>query len=186
MSSVENVTAAKPKIGGSMYVADVGTVLPTDATSELDKAFVSLGYISEDGVKNDNSMKTEQVKAWGGDVVVNSQTEKNDIFKYKLIEGLNVNVLKNVYGDKNVTGNLEEGLSVKATVEELKDKSYVIDMILKGCVLKRVVIPQASLTELGEIAYKDNEPVGYEISMLALPDEDGATHHEYFKKKAGA
>ncbi len=77
-------------------------------------------------------------------------------------------------------------MSVKATVEELKDKSYVIDMILKGGVLKRVVIPQASLTELGEIAYKDNEPVGYEISMLALPDKDGATHHEYFKKKAGA
>jgi len=86
MSSVENVTAAKPKIGGSMYVADVGTVLPTDATSELDKAFVSLGYISEDGVKNNNSMKTEQVKAWGGDVVVNSQTEINRRIKCKCIK----------------------------------------------------------------------------------------------------
>ena len=41
MSSVENVTVAKPKIGGSMYVADIGTALPADATSELDEAFAS-------------------------------------------------------------------------------------------------------------------------------------------------
>ena len=52
MSSVENVTAAKPKIGGSVHVGALGTALPEDAVSELSEAFNSLGYNSEDGVKN--------------------------------------------------------------------------------------------------------------------------------------
>lgn len=50
MSSVENVTAAKPKIGGSVHVVALGTALPEDAVSELSTEFNSLGYISEDGV----------------------------------------------------------------------------------------------------------------------------------------
>ena len=143
MSSVENVTAAKPKIGGSVHVVTLGTALPEDAVSELSAEFNSLGYISEDGVKNENTPNTEQVKAWGGDVVLNAQTEKKDNLSWKLIEGLNVAVLKTVYGDKNVTGDLETGITVKAGTSELEDKSYVIDMILKDLhitnILKRKV-----------------------------------------------
>ena len=92
MSSVENVTAAKPKIGGSVHVVTLGTALPEDAVSELSAEFNNLGYISEDGVKNENTPNTEQVKAWGGDVVLNAQTEKKDNLSWKLIEGLNVAV----------------------------------------------------------------------------------------------
>ena len=183
MSSVENVTAAKPKIGGSVHVVTLGTALPEDAVSELSEEFNSLGYISEDGVKNENTPNTEQVKAWGGDVVLNAQTEKKDNLSWKLIEGLNVAVLKTVYGDKNVTGDLETGITVKAGTSELEDKSYVIDMILKDGVLKRIVIPRGSLVEVSEITYKDSEPIGYEIKIAALPDSKGFTHYEYIKKK---
>ena len=46
----KNVSAAKPKIGGSVFVAPLGTKLPEDAKSELDAKFNSLGYCSDDGV----------------------------------------------------------------------------------------------------------------------------------------
>ena len=48
-NSKDLVTTAKPKTSGAVYVAPIGTALPTDATSSLAEAYKGLGYISEDG-----------------------------------------------------------------------------------------------------------------------------------------
>ena len=48
-NSKDLVTTAKPKTSGAVYVAPIGTALPTDATSSLAVAYKGLGYISEDG-----------------------------------------------------------------------------------------------------------------------------------------
>jgi len=37
--NAKNVTAAKPKVGGAIWCAPLGTALPTDAKSELDPEF---------------------------------------------------------------------------------------------------------------------------------------------------
>src|SRR5690625_2407931 len=182
MSNSANVTAAKPKVGGAVHVAPVGTTLPTDATSALGATFKSLGYISEDGLTNANSPESEDIQAWGGDTVLSVQTAKPDTFSYKLIEGLNVDVLKFVYGSNNVTGDLDTGITVQANSSEAEEVSIVVDMVLKGGVLKRIVIPRGKTTEIGEIVYSDSEAVGYEVTTTALPDEQENTHYEYNEK----
>ena len=184
MSDVNNVSAAKPKVGGAAYRAPLGAVLPTDATTELDKAFLPLGYISEDGLKNENSPASDGVKAWGGDTVLNMQTEKPDTFGFTLLEGLNTEALKAVYGDGNVTGSLPTGVMVRANSEELETCCWVFEMIMRGGVLKRIVVPNGKVSEIGEINYKDGDAVGYEITVTAMPSEtiEGDTHREYLKK----
>ncbi len=181
----KKVSSGKPKIGGSIFRAPVGTELPKSTEETLDTAFKELGYCSDDGVTNANSSESDNQKAWGGDTVLNMQTGKEDTFKFKLIEALNVDVLKTVYGDENVTGTVEEGITIKAGNPEADPFSWVIDVIMKGAA-KRVVIPSASVTEVGEITYKDNEAIGYETTISAEPDGEGWTHYEYIKKKGGA
>src|SRR5690625_1499998 len=185
MSNAQNVSTAKPKIGGAIYSAPLGAELPTDAITELDSEFKSLGYISEDGMSNENTPGSENVVAWGGDSVASVQTSKEDNFTYTLIEATNINVLKEIYGTDNVTGDLETGIEIKANNQELEEHSLVIDMILKGGIFKRIVIPNAKVSEIGEIEYTDEDAVGYETTVAAIPDSDGNTHYEYIQKPNG-
>lgn len=177
-----NVTAGKPKVGGSIFRAPLGTTLPTDATTALDAAFACLGYISEDGLTNDNSPESESIKAWGGDTVLVVQTSKDDTFGFTMIEALNVEVLKAIYGDDNVTGTLDAGIVVKANANDLDEYAWVVEMVLRGGVLKRVVIPSAKVSEVGTITYADGSAVGYETTLQTSPDAAGNTHYEYLKK----
>ncbi|MCM1172076.1 MAG: phage tail protein [Clostridium sp.] len=178
----KNVTTGKPRVGGAVFVAPVGTVLPQNATDQLDEKFKDLGYCSDDGITNSNTPESDSIKAWGGDVVLNVQTGKEDTFTLKLIEALNINVLKTVYKDENVSGNLDEGIKIKVNAKEQEPSAWVIDMLLRGNILKRIVIPEASITEIGEIKYGDEDVIGYELTLGATPDETANTHYEYVKR----
>ena len=183
--TVTNVTTGKPAVGGAVYRAPLGTALPTSASAELDEAVVSLGYISEDGLTNENSIETEEVKAWGGDTVLNPQTGKTDTFGATFIEALNVEVLKMVYGDENVSGTLATGIIVRANSKEAGGSCYVVDQIMREGALKRIVIANGKLSDLGEISYNDSDAVGYAVTLTALPGfSDGDTHKEYIIKSA--
>ena len=177
MSLVNNVAAGKPAVGGALSVAPAGTTLPTDATTALGGAFTNLGYISSDGVTKTISRETEEIKAWGGDTVLTTQTEYSEKFTFSLLETLDANVKKLVYGDANVT-ETNGGITAISNSAELAEHAMVFEMIQGGRAVRRVV-PCAKVTEIGEITYVDGEPVAYELTITALPDASGNASYEY-------
>lgn len=176
---VTNVSAGKPKATGAIYVAAAGSTLPTDATTALDAAFKSLGYISEDGLVNSNSMESTDIKAWGGDTVLTVQESKDDTFQFTMIEVLSEQVLKTVYNAANISGTLATGITVTANSAEPTSYAWAIELAMRNGAVKRIVIPNGTISEIGDINYTDSDAVGYEVTVTATPDNSGNTHYEY-------
>ena len=176
-----NVAASKPAVGGALSVAATTATLPTDATTALDGAFVGLGYISEDGITEGINRESEDIKAFGGDVVLSSQTEFSNTFQCTLIESLNINVLKEVFGSSNVTGALGTGITVNVVSDELTERAWVFDLVVRGAV-ERMVIPCGKITEVGEVSYTDSDLIGYDITITAFPDSSGKYQYKYIKE----
>lgn len=180
-NTATNVSTGKPNISGAVFAAPIGTTLPTDATTALDAAFVCLGYVSEDGLTNNNEMDVSAIKAWGGAIVYRSLTELDDNFALTLIESENVDVLKAVYGDANVTTDANGTTKVEVIAEDPQEKVWVFELALRGSKAKRIVIPDGAVTAREAITYNDSDAIGYGITVSAYPDSDGKTHIEYLE-----
>ena len=173
------VSTGKPNISGAVWVAPKDTTLPTDATTALDTtAFTCLGYVSEDGLENENEMDVSEIKAWGGVTVYRSLTGLTDNFKLKLIESENVDVLKNVYGDSNVTES-SGAITVSVKAEDPQEKVWVFELAMRGNAKKRIVISDGAVTSRDAITYNDSDAVAYGITVSAYPNANGETHKEY-------
>lgn len=180
-NTATNVSTGKPNISGAVYVAAKGTTLPTDATTSLGSAFTCLGYVSDDGLENQNEMDVSEIKAWGGSIVYRSLTGLTDNFVLKLIESENEDVLKNVYGDSNVTVDGSGNIKVDIVTEDPQEKVWVFDLALRGNRAKRIVIPDGAVTSRDAITYNDSDAIAYGITVSAYPDSTGKTHTEYLE-----
>ena len=181
-------TTSAPKTGGPLFRGEVGSTLPNDAVSELGSAFTNLGRISDDGAKASDSISTDEIKDWEGIVVATPVKEKKDELEITLIESLNVEVLKTVYGSDNVSGTLETGITVESKPHNPKHYAYVLDTIEgeNSDVLHRKVYPNAAITKVGDQTYVNNKLVSYPITITALGDENGNTRYDYYKKKGAS
>ena len=185
-NTVTNVSAGKPAVSGAIYRAarTSGLVIPTTASAALGDEFKCMGYISEDGLTNNMSMDSDRVVAWGGDTVLPFEKGRQDEFSFKMLEVLNTDVLKSVFGQDNVTvtpatSSAPMAVAINVNSDEQEDAVWVFDMILRGNNPKRIVVPYGRITDIAEINYKDDEAVGYDVTVLAQADEDGNTHYEY-------
>lgn len=169
------VSTGKPKTTGAVHWAPKGTAAPTSVNDVLSNDYVDVGYLTEDGVSMDR--ENNSIKAWGGDDVIVIRKESVAI---NLMQSKDINVLKLVFGDENV--------SVDETTSEIKVKSmadysqsgvFVFDMIMRGGIPKRVVVPNGTVSEVGGVTYKDDEAIVYPVTIQANPDSTGACHHEY-------
>lgn len=182
----ENVTFGKPAVGGAVYraVCGDGVTIPVTCTEDLDTDLKCLGYVSDDGVSHSMENSDDGIKAWGGDTVLVPDLDRTDDFTFTLLEVMNEEVLKAVFVDGNVTvtaatSSAPKSIAIASNSAVQPDCVWVIDMIMQGGNPKRVVIPKGVITEIGEITYKDDEAVGYEITVRGKADASGNTHYEY-------
>ena len=182
VQNAANVSVGKPTAAGGIFAGPVSTTPPSNARTTLPATLKGLGYVSDDGLVNTIDASADGVTAWGGDTVLSVTTSREETFQFTFIE-TNADVMAEVYGPENVTVDDETGdIAVLHNGKEMPNRLYVFEILLSGNRVKRIVVPMAKVNEVGDVTYVDGEPIGYEVTLGAFPDEEGNTAYEYIAK----
>lgn len=186
--SSANVTFSKPGTSanksGYIWVAPLGTAIPTDATAELDKAFVGLGYLSEDGLTEPASFEPgDNIVAAGGDTVAQADPTFSKTWTGTCIEALNEDLLKVAYGSANVTitpaSTTDGSIVIKEQASDIEHHVIVIDETLKGGRKRRNVMADATFLITGDITHVHTALVNFEFTITAYPTANQPAQTQY-------
>lgn len=157
---------------GAVYVAPVATTLPTTTAATWDTAFVDLGYLSEDGITEAHDDETAEIKAWqNGDVVRSMITGSSATYSFTLIETTAAG-LSLYYKGSTLTGEDDGPATIAIKTPVAERHAFGFDVI-DGLNIVRWTIAEGEVSERGDITYKNDEAVAYELTVTAYPGSDG-------------
>jgi hypothetical protein len=161
--------------------------LPQDATSPLDPAFENIGYISEDGITRSMDSDTATINDMSGATVLNVITTATESIQFVAIE-TNRETLSMRYGNDNVVDAADGGLQVTHNGVPSDANSYVIELLLTGDRADRLVIPNGTISDLGDTTYDGADPIGFDMTLScnASAAIGGGTVREYVAAGADA
>jgi hypothetical protein len=172
-NTAANVIVGKPAVTGGILTGDTASVtLPTDAVTGLDTDLLPTGYISSDGLTQAIGADTNEIKAWGGDIVRRVQTSHDVTYQFTMIETNGV-TLGTYYGDANVSG---ANVQIKAGDSPIK--VFVFE-VADGNKKVRVVVPNGQVTDRGDVVFNNEDSVGYNVTVTAYPDANGVKAYLY-------
>lgn len=178
-NNTANVSAGKGLKGGYIYTAPVGTALPTDIETELDPAFKVLGYVSEDGITVSVEEDSNDLVDMNGDVMDSTYSNRSETIALTLAE-IKAGTFKTQHGSVNVTD--ENGLiTIKHNGDNHDSSSYVFELVLKDNRRWRMVVPNAKLSELGDLTISSSELCQREITLKCAVDSTGNTMYDYIQ-----
>lgn len=171
--------AANVRVGitGGVRSAPVGTTAPTDPTSAYAAGWVEYGYVGEDGVEETFTADSTDIRAWQNGVLVRTVNSKTDAtFKLMVIE-TNKAILADFRPGSSVSTNT--GITT-TTVKPISPnpRAFAIDVV-DGSYHTRKIIPRGEIVDRGAVVYKNDEAIGYEITIKAYPASDGTLYVEY-------
>lgn len=179
-SSKANIALSKTKVTGVVFVGDKTSKLPTDGTSALDSTFVNVGYISDDGIENDTDIKTKDVTEMGGRTVLTVISSYSETYGFTMDE-TNATALALRYGTSNVKTGPDGAITIDHTMPDGESKPVVIEIPMTNGKIKRILIPEASLSDVDKITYSSGDPIGYSVTLAANASDqiNGATSREW-------
>ena len=178
MANVD-VTVSKPaNPSGGVTFGTPGSTLPKDAKAALGATFKPLGYVNEDGVQLTDDASDEDIKIWGGQKVRKVRSEFASSITFVLYSTRDVDVLKAVFGDKNVESS-GSSITVKHNADISPVRPFTVETKDESDFARRFVIPRGQLTVSGDRTLNHSSADGFEVTIDALVDEDGNNYYEY-------
>lgn len=159
---------------GQVYVAPVGTALPTTPNGALNAAFVGLGYLTEDGVTLSVSPDIQEFMAWQSRQAVRRELTAQEIQLAFQLEQWNEETVPLAFGGGAVT-SVSGGYRYDFPLESdaLDERALVIDAD-DGDRRTRFVFPRGNVTESVETQFVRSALAVLPITFKALQPADGS------------
>lgn len=184
-SSKANIALSKTKVTGVVFVGDKTSKLPTDGTAALDASFTNVGYISDDGIENDADIKTTDVTEMGGTTVLTVISSYSESYAFTMDE-TNAAALSLRYGAANVKTGTDGAITIDHAMPDGEALPVVIEIPMTNGKIKRILIPEASLSDVDKITYSSGDAIGYSVTLAANASDqiNGATSREWITTPA--
>lgn len=187
MTSGNNVlqgAAPSPNIGGGIWRGPLGTALPTDTTTALNAALISLGYVDEEGVTRKEDRPNTKKYTWGGALFASLQDHYSVTLTFKLLQVLDPDVLKAVHSDGNVTVTAATSTVGALTAVKLNailniNSAWVVEGFFQAATM-RLVIPIARVTQVADLKWTHKDLAAYDVTLECFPDANGDFGQQYW------
>lgn len=165
-------------VTGGVAFAPTATAAPIDATTALAVDWLQVGYISDDGVVETRERSTSNIVAWqNADVVRTVTTESSISVQFTAIE-TNPNSIQLYYGSAVDTA---DGSVDIVPADSGGRRSIVVDYV-DGDKFVRLYLPEAEVTEVGDLTLASGDPVGYDVTLTGYPSSAGFSAKKWWSE----
>lgn len=187
--TIDGFDAESARVGvtGRIDIAPVGATLPHDMSALPTtgaNGYVNLGYISDDGVTESRDEDNQEFVPW----------QENSAIRYEITKSI-VTLQFTLWQSTLATAGFYFGVKAadmyKATdgtvffdekgKPDLTRNTVVLTVVDKTFA-RRLALPAAQVTERGDITYKSDEMIGYDVTLTGFPGEDGITCRRLFSE----
>ena len=161
-----DVTKVGVALTGAVSKAPLGSTAPSDTSTVLAVAFADSGGISADGVTLalPGAGDATPVKLWQGGLTARTLRVTSDDLPSLNFVMLETNkTAVETYFEVTVTQTAAHGTFTYSNVIPT-GKAYVLD-IIDGAEKARYYVPRGVRAEVGDLVFKNDEPIGYEVTL---------------------
>lgn len=168
---------ANPRIwiGADVYVAPLGTAMPTDITTALNAAFIPLGLVSDDGPSLTTDNDSTDFYAHGGVFIRTVRSKyKNQIKVMPMENNKTVWALTN----PGSTVTTAAGITTRVYKTPVPAPQAMIWQLTDGAVTSRRLFTKVDLESVGESSFGDTEINGTELTLNVYTDSSNVWGRE--------
>lgn len=163
-NSTQNVSVGKGVVGGYLFAAPSGTTLPNDYSTALGDAFINLGYVTDDGATFSTDAESSTFKDLNGDDIATSNGGRTRTLNVQLAE-VKADTLKEVFGQSAVTVGNGGDITIAHNNNDMPHRVIVMELVLRNGRKWRRVLPDAQITEWGDLTVLYSDLVAFDITF---------------------
>jgi hypothetical protein len=171
---------------GEVYVAPVGTALPTTPTAALNAAFVGLGLCTTDGVSLSVSPEIQEIMSWQARQATRRELVNQEVQASFTLQQFNESTIPLAFGGGSVTNPSGSIYRYELPTDGALDELCMIIDAIDGGVHQRIILPRGNVTEAVETSFVRDAEQQLPVTFKALQPSDGSTSLIYLTDDAAS